>query len=197
MSGDLAHVHTKRSRGIENPGTVQMNRHPGGKGHRAGILHGRHRNDPAIGVGVFQADQRGFREMNILSDADAATNGLGIENAKTTLQRAQLHTGQDGGSTGFMPDDVTVIAKNHLIPAPAMGHQCQLVAHGAAWNEQGRFLAQTLGALALQRIHFRIITVDIIADRGAMHRVTHGWGRTGNGITANINPLAHRPLLAG
>ena len=191
VTGDLAHVAIQCRGSIENAGAVQMHRHLPAAGNGGGVGHDVERDDTAVGMGVFQADQPGARPVDVFALADAGLDLAGRQHAAVTGDGAQLHAGQHGSAAGFVPDDMAVVAQDDFIAALAMRHQRQLVAEVAGRHEQGGFLAEDAGGQGFQLLHGRIVTVDIIADLGMEHRLAHGRGRLGNGIAADVDPAGH------
>lgn len=76
------------------------------------------------------------------------------------------------------------LADNVLFAALAVAEQRHQVSLGSGGQEQGGLFAAELGGIALQLVYGRIVTVNVVPDRGGHHLFEHGATRAGNGITA-------------
>ncbi|MCK7533860.1 MAG: hypothetical protein MZV63_23950 [Marinilabiliales bacterium] len=75
--------------------------------------------------------------------------------------------------------DVRLVAQDDVLAAPAVREQRREVAHRAARDEHGGFLAGHLRGKRLQAIDRRIVAEHVVADLGGRHGLAHG--RRGDG----------------
>lgn len=86
-----------------------------------------------------------------------------------------------------MDDDVALLAADDLIAPAGVGHNGNLVAHGAGGNKHRCLLAHQLGGHLFQLSHGGVVPVYIVAHNGGVHGIAHFLGGLGDCIAANIN----------
>ncbi|MEJ2677183.1 MAG: hypothetical protein P8011_18725 [Acidihalobacter sp.] len=102
-------------------------------------------------------------------------------------QGARMHAAQRRRTALFVVEDMRLRTEDHLVPAPAMGHDGDQVAHGAAGHEQRRLHAQALRGEPLEFVDGGVFAVDVVADLGPHHGLAHGLGRLGQRVAAHVD----------
>ena len=104
-----------------------------------------------------------------------------------SLDGTHHHTGQHSRRTYFMDHDMAQFAADDLITPAGMGHDGNLIAHGARRYKHGSFLTDQLGSQFFQFQHGGVITVYIVADHSSIHGIPHLLCGLSDRITADIN----------
>ena len=167
-----------------------MHRSAGGVGnvhHLPGIL-GRHHPAAAAVVGVFQADQRSRRHVNVGTVPDGSGHVLRrYPTVDIVGHQPDLRSRQRGRTRRFIPEHVGFLPHDHLVATAAPGQRCDQIAHRPACRQQTRFLTHQVGGALLQGVDGRVFAKHIIANLGGGHCTAHLIGGVGNGITPQVN----------
>ena len=106
---------------------------------------------------------------------------------RLTRQGMRMNAAQSRRTALLVQEDVVHAADDQLVAAAAVGQDADQVAHGATGYEDGRFLAQDLGRHRFQAVDGRILAVDVVAQRGAGHRLSHGGSRHGHRVGPHVD----------
>ncbi len=127
-------------------------------------------------VGVLQADEPGTGKVVVVG-----ANGC------FHLRQIQRAIGLVGDLPGvnathcrhaarFEKKQMSVIADDDLLAAPAVGQHRDQISHSATGDIQCSFLADTLGRHSLQAVDSGILTHHVVANFGSSHCLSHGRG---------------------
>ena len=116
--------------------------------------------------------------------ANAGGDPLGRQVAAFAGDRPDLDAGQDRQGAGLVVIKVRLGLDDNLLASRGVGHDRDLVAHGAAGDEERRFLADHGRARLLKLADGGILAKDIVAHLGPGHGLAHGRRGFGHGIAA-------------
>ncbi len=189
-------AHPERDSGIEQPGAVDVEGDPPLVGDRGHLLHVVERERPAAGVGVrvLKDHQPGDGLVDVLGVAPGVRDlGQVHGSVRALLEGTDRGAHDDGVPAGLVHDGVGRRAGDGLVAAREVRDQRHEVAHGAARDEQARFLAQQLRGPRLELVDGGIVAEHVIADARGGHRAAHGVGRVGDGVGAQVDHGRHGP----
>src|SRR5262249_58996820 len=89
--------------------------------------------------------------------------------------------------TSLVQVDMRAVADHDLVAAAAVRLNGEGVAHRAGGDEESSFFANLLGGQLLQPVHRWVLTINVVAYLGVIHRLTHGGRWLGYGVAAQIN----------
>ncbi len=141
------------------------------RGHR---LQGDHRPPGAV-VSVFQADQGGGRKMNIIFPDRLAYIGR-REGPPFARKGSELHPRQRRSRSRLVVKDMSAFLEDDFAGGRAMAQDRDLVALGAAGDQQSLLLAQHLCRQLLQPVDCGVLPVNIVAQLRRRHGAAHLWG---------------------
>ena len=76
---------------------------------------------------------------------------------------------------------------DELVARSGLSRQGQLVAHGPARNEKGRFLAKKAGHLILKLVDGGIVPEHVVPNCRSHHGFQHARGWPGDGVAPHID----------
>ena len=155
-------------------------------GHIPYFLHHFHRHDLAAGQRIFQTDQRRGRLVNVIG-TDGCLDHLGIGHGTGEGHLPHIDTGQHCHSTYFVQENMALGAHDDLVATAGLGHDAQLIAHGAAGDEHRSLFAQNAGSLGLQLIGGGIVLIYVITHSRPIHGLAHGLRRLCHRVASQIN----------
>ena len=176
--------------GVKEPGPVHMHHQAAGLGGGVDGLHLLQGDHPAGGQGVLHAEEGGGGTVEVILP-DGLFQQMGVDDIVRAVHRVQGHPGQDSGGPYLVDQDVGVAAADDGVPPPGVGHDGQLVAHGAGGDKKGGFLAGKLRRQLLQAVDGGVVTIDIVPHRGLGHGPAHLRGGLGDGVAADIDDTVH------
>ena len=80
-----------------------------------------------------------------------------------------------------------LLADQVFVAPLAVRQQSEQITHGAAGHEESGFQAQIARQTLFQAGDGGVFAVDVIAQLGGQHGLTHGRGGLGDGIAAQID----------
>ena len=156
-------------------------------GHALGVFRCQYHAAATV-VGIFQADQGRWREMDVGLGPDG---GLYVGRADAPLvvigNQAGLGSGQGSRPRRFVPENVGLVAHNDFVATVTIGQQSNQIAHGAAGGEQTGLFAQYLRRPFLQPVDGRVFAKNVVSDFGFSHCPPHLIGGFGYCVTAQID----------
>ena len=96
----------------------------------------------------------------------------------------RLNTAQHRCATGFKQIVMRGLTDNILFATFAVTEQSDQVGLSAGRQKNGGFFTGKLCCIVLQSINGRVVSVNVVPNRGGHHRFEHGAARSGYGITA-------------
>ena len=185
MAGNVPRRHSVFDCGVEDPGAVKVELQAMLVGKVPGGSHIRHGQGFAP-LGVFQAKQAGLGKMDVVGFDFGGGHGqincaVGLE-----FDGLGLNTAEHCRPATFVFIGVGQLADQILIATLAMGHEGDEVRLGSAAGKKCGGKAEELSADTFQFIDGWVFAIDIIADCGGHHCLTHGGGWLGDGITTEI-----------
>ena len=166
---------------------------PRNRGDLSYVVFGQDRATTSV-VGVLHADQAGRRPGGALFEVQMGLNPPWVQAAIIGIEHAQRDTRQGRGGAGFVVEDVTAAVCDRFITRRRVQPQGDLVGHRPRRHEQRRLLGQHRGDPLLQGTHRRVIAKAVVSDHRRGHRRTHRGGRSGDGVTAQIDRLAGQTI---
>ena len=117
--GQLGEAAAGGDRGVEQPGAIEIARHPElarGRADRDGVLL--REDDPAAAiVGVLDRDQGRRREHDVTRRLVGGAKIVGGEQPALS-DSSELHAGIGRPGARFMPDDMRLVTEHHLVAGP-------------------------------------------------------------------------------
>ena len=193
--GELPDIHTEGDGGVEDPGAVEVQQKmmPFRERDDGGGIFGCQRGPVTAVMGVFQTDEAGPGEVDVLG----ADGGLDILQRECPIGLVGDRVGEDSSQGGhparFVEKNVGAVAQDHLFAARTVGQHTGDISHRAAYDQKGRLLSQPLGGHRLEAVDRGVLAEDVIAQRGVMHGLPHGLGGKGYGIAAQIDESHRQP----
>jgi hypothetical protein len=142
---------------------------------------------PALVVCVLHCEHASRRVVDVdrvdgIGDFRARKETAGSDNF-------DLDAKQRRSSSGFVEEDVRVLADQHRVPG--VGRRCdgRLVAHRSRSDEEGRLFPGEFRRHLLQPVDGRILSVDVVSNFSRGHRFSHRPGRPGDGVAAQVDRL--------
>ena len=140
---------------------------------------------------IFQAEQTGLRKVAIVGLDSIGYIFQGHLAERVLRQRLGLNAPQNSSPAAFVSVGVRGLPDDVLIAALAMRHQSTQIALRSSRHEKRGFETQHACYFFLQGIDARVITKNVVAQRGVKHRLAHCSGGLGDGVTAKINGFLH------
>src|SRR5215468_3739819 len=146
-------------------------------------------------VRVLQADQAGGRDVDVGGANVLLHLGRG---EKTTLRGYGhgLHAAEHRRARSLVVEDVGVAVEDDLLAVAGLGEHGDEIALRARGDEEGGLLARPAGRLFLQPPNGGIFLPHVVTHLGPGHRLSHGRGRKGQGVGAQIDDVVHGYLVA-
>ncbi len=116
--------------------------------------------------------------MHVLR-ADAGLDLARVHRPPVGRDGEQLYPPPRAAPPASLRKNVRVLPDDGLVAVAGLGQDAHQVAHRPAEQEQGRLLAQSLGGHGLQAVDGGVLAVDVVADLGPVHRLSHGPGSDG------------------
>ncbi len=183
-------VHPQGPGGVKEPGPIHMDRKAVGLGGIIDPLHHLQGDHLAGSQGVFDAEEGGGGTVDIILP-DGPLQKLRVDNVVGAVHRVEDHPGKDGGGPHLVDKDMGVAAADDVVPPLCVGHNRQLVPHGAGGDKKGGLLAGFFRRQGLQAVDGGVVAVDVVPHRGLGHHPAHLRGGLGNGIAADVDDFAH------
>ena len=181
--------------GIGQTRAIHVQAEAGVAGDLGDALHGGERPDRAAAAvrSVLDRHETGARGVAAVGVADRFLDLLAGEHAIGTVDHADHDAGIGGGATRLGVDDVGRAVGDHLVAQPAVHADGDLVAHGAARQEHGVFLAQKFADLVAQAVDRGVFHLLLVADFG----VGHGLPHSGRGLRLGVAVKVDETVLHG
>ena len=135
-------------------------------------------------MGVFKAQQASWGKVDIVR-FNLRGNFIQRQGAVGGgVYRLRLNATQHCRSARFIQIVMRALADDILFAALAVAQQADQISLGTGGQEQRGFFTGQLCGVALKFIYRRVVTIHVVSDRGGHHRLQHGGGWAGYGITA-------------
>ena len=136
-------------------------------------------------VGVLDADDLERGEVRIVG-ADRLAYLIGSDDAVLASRDARGQPGERGVGSGLPVIHVRLLLKEHLVSPVGVGHQGAGIAHRARRHVECGFHAHFFGRQFLQAVDRWVFAVHIVAQWRTGHGLSHGLGRQGNRVAAQV-----------
>ena len=136
---------------------------------------------------VLDRHQPRARGVAAVGIADRGLNLFAGEHPVGTVEHADHDAGIGGRAAGFGIDDVRGLVGDDLVTQAAMDSDGDLVAHGAARQEDRIFLAQELADPLAQPLDGGVFVFLLVADFGFGHGFAHAGGGLGFGVAVKVD----------
>ncbi len=152
-------------------------------GRRLQALQGLH----AAAHGVFQTEQTGGGIMRIVGFG-GGFHLVGVEPAVAVgRDGAGNDAAQGRAADRFGRENVIARARDEFLATLAVAQHGRVVGLDVVGLEDSRLLAEKFRRVGFQRIHRRVVAIDIVAHLRVHHGFTHGRVGVGDGIAAQID----------
>ena len=144
--------------------------------------------------GVLQAEEAGYRVV-LVGFFDGSSDVFRREAALLVdFEGPRNGTSEGRRASNLVDHDVVVPAGQELVTALAVGKNSSQVGLGARGAKEGSLLAGQSGDPFLEGVDRGVLAVDVVADRGFGHGLTHGRCGLGDGVAAEVGLDAGRTV---
>ena len=150
-------------------------------------LVGRLHRPAAEVVGVLDLDGHRRDLVGPGVRVDQLGDGAGRQQAALRLPGAEGDAGEHGGRTQFGAGDVGQAVADDLLARSHQQAQAELVGHRPGRAVEARLEPEQLGDLGLERVEFRVLAVDVVADLGLRHGLAHRRRRSRDRVAAEVD----------
>jgi hypothetical protein len=103
--------------------------------------------------------------------------------------RLRLDAAQHRGAAAFVLVRVRLLADQVFVAAAAVRHQRDQIRLRTAGREHAGLEAEQVGREILQAVDGGVVAIHVVADGRGGHGGAHRFGRFGDGIAAQVDPV--------
>jgi len=178
--------------GVQESCAVEVDADSTRVGQAGGALDVLDRVDRAAAavVGVLEANEGGRAVMDVLG-SNVGLDLFRSHDAARSINEVDLDAGECGDGGALVVVGVGFCFDDNLVAWAGPGLDCHLVGHDAGGDEEGGLHPVEFGTHLLEAVDGRVLALDVVADLGLCHGLSHGGRGPGHCVASKVNWQVH------